>query len=379
MKKKLSSNKFIPVNKPFITHRNALDVFRVVKSGWISSDGPQVKKFEEQVAKKIGVNYGISVSNGTAALEIALKALDLKKNSEVIIPNFTIISTILAVKRNNLKPVLVDCDLHDWNMNYEQIKKKITKKTKCIIATHIYGFPCEIEKIKNLAKNKNIYIIEDAAEMLGHQNYKKKFYGSFGDMSTLSFYANKHITTGEGGMILTKSKKLYLKCKSFRNLCFGEGEKRFIHKDFGWNYRLSNIQAALGISQLKDIESIILKKKNVGRLYYNLLKDEKKIYIQPPYLDRRENIYWVVGIINNSKIKNSLLVKKLLEKGIQTRPFFGPMSMQPIIKHTNTKYQDLKNSEKIFKLGFYLPSSIGLSFKEIKRISNTLKNILKKC
>lgn len=378
MKKKLDLNNFIPVNRPRITPRNAKDVFNAVKSGWVSSEGPEVKKFEFGVSKLINRKFATSVANGSLALEIAVKCLNLPKGSEVIIPNLTIISSILPLIRNDLIPILVDCGTKDWNMSFEQIKKKINKKTKCIIATHIYGYPCEIEKIIHLAKKKKIFVIEDAAEMFGHYNLKKKYYGSFGDISTFSFYSNKHITTGEGGMITTNSKKLHEKCNSLRNLGFGKGLDRFKHVDIGWNARMSNIQAALGNSQLKDIKKIIQLKKEVGTMYYNFLKKVKKIYIQSPKLGKKINIYWVVGVLNNSTKSTKNIVNKLKNKGIQTRPFFTPLSKQPILKKliNNKNNYDFPNSEEIYKKGFYLPSSIDLSKNEIKYICENLKKII---
>ena len=378
MKKKSNLNKFIPVNKPRITFKNANDVFKSVKSGWISSEGPEVKKFETGVSKFVKRKFATAVSNGSVALEIAIKSLNLRKGSEVIIPNLTIISSVLPLIRNNLTPIYADCETNDWNMTFAQVKKKVTKNTKCIIATHIYGYPCEIEKIVKFAKKKKIFVIEDAAEMFGHYNFKKKYYGSFGDISILSFYSNKHITTGEGGMILTDNKNFHLKCNSFRNLCFGTGNDRFKHTDIGWNARMSNIQAALGCSQLQDIKKIIKMKKKVGEIYFNYLKNIKEIYIQPAKLGSRDNVYWVVGILNNSSLSTNRIVQKLSERGIQTRPFFTPMSKQPVLKKlfNDKKNYNLFNSEKIYKKGFYLPSSINLTKNEIRYICENLKKCL---
>lgn len=231
MKKKLKLKrfKFIPVARPLILKNDVKKVQSILHKGWISSEGPEVKKFENDFKKLIKQKFSISVSNGTAALEIAIKALNIKKGDEVIIPNFTIISNALAVIKQNAKPVFIDCDLNNWNMKISDIEKKITKRTKAIIATHIYSFPLDMEKITKICKKNKLFLIEDAAEVIG-QKYKNKMCGSFGDISTFSFYANKQITTGEGGMILTKSKKISEKCKSLRNLCFGN-KNRFNHDD----------------------------------------------------------------------------------------------------------------------------------------------------
>ena len=207
--------------------------------------------------QKINRRYSVAVSNGTAALEIAIKALGIKKSDEVIIPNFTIISNAIAVIKQNAKPVLIDCDINRWNMKVEDIEKKITKKTKAIMVTHIYSFANDMEKIIKICKKNKIFLIEDAAEVIGLK-YKNKMCGSFGDISTFSFYANKQITTGEGGMISTNDYKLFEKCKSYRNLSFGK-INRFNHEEISWNYRMTNIQASMGISQLRNLDVTVKK------------------------------------------------------------------------------------------------------------------------
>ena len=378
MKKKLKlNNKFFPVNIPFISKKNVIDVSKSISSGWISSEGPNVKFFEKKLSNYIGRKYGIAVSSGSAALEISVKSLNLKSGSEIIIPNFSIISTALAVIKNNHKPVLIDAHPQNWNMKIDDIEKKITKKTKCIIATHIYGYPLEMEKIEKICKKYKLFLIEDAAEMLGHK-YKKKFCGSFGDISIFSFYPNKHITTGEGGMILTNKKKFELKCKDLRNLCFGKGKNRFQHSDVGWNYRLTNIQASLGLSQLENLEKNILRKKKIGNLYYKYLKNIQNIYIQPPKDKHLENIYWVFGIVLDKKINKSKVTEELLKKGVQTRPFFYPMHKQLILKKFKLKKQNFENSNHLSSKGFYLPSGIGLKNKDIYEICEIFKKIIKK-
>jgi len=321
--------------------------------------------------------YGIAVSNGTAALEVAIKSLNLKKNSEVLIPSFSIISTANAVIKNNLKPILVDCDLDTWNMDVEQTLKKITKKTKAIIITHIYGLPVNMNKILNVAKKNKIIIIEDAAEVIGLK-YKNKICGSFGDLSIFSFYANKHITTGEGGMICTNNLKLYEKCKSLRNLSFSNSYfNRFNHDDIGWNYRMTNLQAALGCGQLKNIKWIIRRKREIGNRYYKKLKHCKNIILQTNTTLYAENIYWVFGIVLKNKLlsKRDKIMKSLLKSNIVTRPFFVPMNKQKIFKQMNL-FKNIKMpiSEHISKNGFYLPSGVGIKNKEIDVV---IKNLLK--
>ena len=374
----LKSYKFIPVNEPVVTSSDAKSVYKTVKSGWISSTGNEIIKFEKKFAKIINKKYATTVSNGTAALEIALKALGIKKNDEVIIPNFTIISNALAVIKLNATPVLVDCNHFNWNMNIEQIKKKITKKTKVIIATHIYNYPLEMDKIIRICKKKNIKIIEDAAEVIGLK-YNNKMCGSFGDISTFSFYANKHITTGEGGMILTNDFNIYEKCKSLKNLCFGKNFRRFINSDVGWNYRFTNIQASLGLSQLNRLNSIINKKIFVGKTYYKYLKNNKNIYFPEPKKKNLRNIYWVNGllILAGAKKNAKKLAEDLKKYKIETRPFFWPMHKQPILKKkiSLNKNDKFPYSNILSKYGIYLPSSINLSENKIKYISNIVNKL----
>ena len=379
MKKKLGLNKKIifPVSVPHISKKDINFVNKTLIKGWISSNGPEVIKFEKNFSKYVDRKYSVAVSSGTAALEIAVKALGIKKNDEVLIPNFTIISNALAVLRQYAKPVPIDCNLDDWNIIISDIEKKITNKTKAIIVTHIYSFPNDMDKILKICKKKKIFIIEDAAEVLG-LNYKNKRCGSFGDISTFSFYANKQVTTGEGGMISVNSLQLYKKCCSLRNLCFGRSN-RFDHDDLGWNYRMTNIQAALGLSQLKNIKYIVNKKMNIGRCYFQKLKNNKNLQILPPSNLFAKNIYWVVGIvIKKKKIIASKLAKKLEKYGIQTRPFFWPMHKQTIFKKMNMfRNNKFPNSSYISRYGIYLPSYIKLKKKDIDYISSVISKILK--
>ena len=369
---------FIPVNKPLIDKKDTLAVNNVLKTGWISSEGPNVKKFEKVFSKFIGHKYGVAVSSGTAALEIAIKSLNLKKKDEIIIPNFTIISNALPALKFGIKMKFVDCNINDWNLDLSKLKKAITSKTKVIIATHIYNYPIRMDKLKSICKKRNIIIIEDAAEVLGQKIFKKKC-GSFGDISTFSFYANKQITTGEGGMITTNNPIIYKKMISLRNLAFGN-KNRFNHDDIGWNYRMTNIQATLGISQLKRINKIVKKRHSVGMRYFKKLHINNNIYIPEPKRDYSENIYWVVGmVITNKKLKLNAaqVMLKLKRRGIGTRPFFWPMNKQKILKKYNINKQNFKNSEYISENGFYLPTSLTLKNEEIDYICSCVNEIIK--
>ena len=375
-KSKLNKKKIYPVSIPYISQQDINSVNKSLKEGWISSDGPNVERFEKKFSKYVNRKYSIAVSNGTAALEIAIKALGIKKDDEVLIPNFTIISNALAVIKQQAKPVLIDCSADNWNIKIEDIEKKINKKTKAIIITHIYSFANDMDKILKICKKKKILIIEDAAEVLGLK-YKNKKCGSFGDVSTFSFYANKQITTGEGGMISVNNEALYIKCKSLRNLCFGKINK-FNHEDIGWNYRMTNIQASLGLSQIENINKIIKKKMEIGKRYYYNLFTNKNIRILPPKSNHSKNIYWVVGIVvENKKILAVDLAKKLKKFGIMTRPFFWPMHEQDIFKKMDLfKKAKFPNSSYLARYGLYLPSYYKLKNNEIDYISKIVNKTL---
>ena len=370
----------VPVNTPLLIGNEKKYLNECVNSGWIGTDGPFVKKFEDKFSKYVNKKYGVALSSGTAALDIAFAALNLKKGDEVILPTFTIISCLNYILRVGAIPVFIDSDPETWNMDTDLIESKITKKTKIILAVHIYGLPVEIEKILKIAKKYKLKVIEDSAELIG-QRFKKNLCGSFGDISTFSFYTNKHITTGEGGMICTDSYKHYLKTKSLRNLCFGKKD-RFNHEDIGWNYRMTNLQASLGVSQLKRIKSIVSKRHEVGKKYFEKLKNNKNIYMPEGSRIYAKNIYWVIAIViinKDLKIDAKQLMKKLLNYGIQTRPFFWPMHKQSVFRKKNkiNVSGNYKNSEYISKYGLYLPSSLDIKSNQINFICDKLNSILK--
>ena len=374
------NNKFIPVNIPKLYNSEKTNVINCVRTNWISSEGKFVKEFEKKFSQYNSRKFGVAVSSGTAALEVAIKSLNLKKNSEVIIPSFSIIATALCVVKCGLKPILVDCSLSTWNMDPEKVLKKISKKTSAIIITHIYGLPVDLQKIMNVAKKKNIKIIEDAAEVIGLK-YKNRMCGSFGDVSTFSFYANKHITTGEGGMIVTNKKDIYEKCKSLRNLSFSKSYfDRYNHDDIGWNYRMTNMQAALGCGQLKSINKIVKRKREIGNLYYKHLKRNKHLLFQENKNSYSKNIYWVFGVLlkRNSRSKRDFLMRALLKNKIDTRPFFLSMNKQKIFKKMKIfSKSKMPNSEYLSNNGFYLPSGLGISDSEIRYVCTTLNQLLR--
>ena len=369
----------IPVNTPLLNGNEKKYLNECIDSGWISSEGPFVGKFESEMASYVGRTYATACSNGSAALDLAVKALELKEGDEVIMPSFTIISCAQSLVKLGVKPVLIDSHYDTFNLKVDQIESRITSKTKAIMVVHIYGLPVEMDPILSIAKKYNLKIIEDAAEVLG-QTYNGKKCGSFGDVSTFSFYPNKHITTGEGGMVLTNNKEIDEKLKSARNLCFSpDRNKRFIHEDLGWNYRMTNLQAALGLAQLEKLEDFITKKRLIGEMYNSLLSDIKTINLPLQQTDYCNNIHWVYAITLKDSFKKSAknVMEELGKSGIGTRPFFFPMHKQPIFKKMGLfKDQDFKNASKLYEKGFYIPSGLGLVEKEVEQVSLTLHKIL---
>ena len=366
--------KIIPVNEPIFFGNEKRYLVNCIDTRWIGSDGKYVKLLEDKLSNFVNRKFAVAVSSGTAALDIAFAALNLKKNDEVILPAFTIISCLNPIIRAGAKPIFIDVDPETWNMDLDQIEKKITKKTKIILAVHIYGLPTYMPKIIRLANKYGLKVIEDASEVIG-QKINNKMCGSFGDISTFSFYTNKHITTGEGGMLFTNNKFLAKKSHSLKNLFFQK--KRFIHNEIGWNYRMSNLQAAVGLAQFENIDSIIKLKRKFGKIYYDQLKKIKFIKLQPEKISYAKNIFWVFGLVINDKKFNIEKVRnKLLNRGIQTRPFFWSLHKQPLLKkYKNFKTMKLPHSEFISKNGFYLPSGLGLQVNQIKYICNVLKKI----
>ena len=368
---------FIPVNEPLLCGNEKKYLNECLETMWISSEGPFVKRFEENMAAYVGRKYGIAVSSGTAALETAMQALDLKKGTEVILPAFTIMSCAQAIIKAGLIPVVVDCDEDTWNMDENLIEEKITENTSAIMMVHIYGLTVKINSIIKLAKKYGLKIIEDAAEVHG-QTYKGKQCGSFGDVSIFSFYANKHITCGEGGMILTDNETLFERSKLIRNLCF-QPQKRYIHEEIGSNFRMTNMQAALGTAQLEYLDDTVIRKRQIGYQYNEMLKDIEGIKKPLERTDYCENIYWVYGIVLKDNIKDNAqyFMNKMKEEKIGTRAFFYPIHKQPILlKMGYFQNEYCPNADKLSERGFYVPSGLGIRKEQIQIVSEVLHTIL---
>jgi perosamine synthetase len=373
-----SSSQPVPVNEPLLAGNERKYLNECLDTGWISSEGPFIRQFEERFSGRIGRTNGIAVANGSAALDVAVAALGLGKGDEVILPTFTIISCAASIVRAGATPVLVDSDPDTWNMDAAQVEKRITARTKAIMVVHIYGLPVDMGPILEIAKKHHLQIIEDAAEMHG-QTYRGKPCGSFGVLSVFSFYANKHITTGEGGMIVTDDHQLAERCRSLRNLCFIP-EKRFVHEELGWNFRMTNMQAALGLAQLEQLDAFVIKKRRMGTLYTERLKDMRSIQLPKQATDYAQNIYWVYGLVLNSGVPFDAAeaMKRLAARRIGTRPFFYPMHEQPVFRKMGLfRGEQYPVAERLARRGFYIPSGMALTEEQIHRAADAVREILR--
>lgn len=370
---------FIPVNEPLLNGNEKKYLCECIDTGWISSEGPFVKEFEQKMSATAGRRYGIAVSNGTAALEVAAQALGIGAGDEVIMPTFTIISCAMAVTKLGAVPVLVDSDIHTWNMKADEIEAKITPKTKAIMIVHLYGLPVDVDAILALAKKYDLKVIEDGAEMHG-QTYKGKPCGSFGDISTFSFYPNKHITTGEGGMVVTDDEELAERCRMLRNLCFRK-DVRYVHDEISDNYRFTNLQAAVGLAQLERLDEFVARKRAMGRYYTEHLKDIDGLILPMEKTDYADNIYWVYGIVPDRQIKadNKEIQRLLAEEGIGSRTFFWCMHEQPVYQKQGLfEGEQYPAAEYLARKGFYIPSGLALTEEQMERVVAGVRRVMAK-
>lgn len=354
----------ISVCEPYLHGNERKYINDCLKTNWISSNGKYIEQFEQKFAEYCNCKYGVSCTNGTTALHLALSTLGISKGDEVIVPDFTIASCAFAVLYCNATPVFVDCEPYTFNIDANRIEAKITSKTKAIMPVHIYGKPCEMQDIIRIAVDHKLYIVEDCAEAHGAE-YIGRRVGSFSDIGCFSFYANKLITTGEGGMLVTNNPGLAEKARSLRNLA--HSDTRFLHNNVGFNYRMTNIQAAMGLAQLEHIDKHIEMRLKHAELYSKLLKGIKDLTVPVENREYVKSINWMFGILANNR---DGLVKYLLDNGIQTRNFFVPMHQQPMFKEDDNEYP---LSTHFSKLGMYLPSSTGLKDSEIVYICKMVR------
>ena len=375
----------IPVNVPLLGERELEYLNECVRTGWISSAGRFIEKFEQQWAGYCQREHGVGVCNGTVALHLAVSCLDLQPGDEVILPTFTIISCAQAVTACGAVPVLIDADPYTWTMDVAQLESKITERTRAIMPVHIYGHPVEMDPILSLAEKYNLMVIEDAAEAHGAEYFSQskagspgwRRCGSMGAMSVFSFYANKLITTGEGGMVLTDDERLAEKLRSRRNLCF-QRERRFYHTELGFNYRLTNLQAALGLAQVERIDEIVARKRWLGVGYNEALHnlDQLQLPAEKPWA---RSVYWMYGVVltESAKMDAVEFARRLREKGIETRPFFLGMHAQPIF-HQMGLFEEEKYpvADRIARQGLYLPSGLALTEEQLTEVCNAVKECL---
>lgn len=375
----------IPVNEPLIGQREMEYLTECIRTGWVSSAGRFIGAFEDAWASFCGVKYGVAVCNGTAALQVAVGCLDLQPGDEVIMPTFTIISCAMAVIQSGGVPVLVDSDPTTWCMDGNQVEDKITSRTRAIMPVHIYGHPVDMDPIFSIAEKKGLFVIEDAAEahgaeyLIGHEGQDPHWgrCGSLGHISAFSFYANKLITTGEGGMVMTDNPAFADKARSLRNLGF-RSERRFYHTELGFNYRMTNMQAALGLAQVERIDQIIEHKKWMGQSYNQLLCDLSELQL-PTEKSWAKQVYWMYGVVLNDNLEMEAegFAARLQDLGVQTRPFFLGMHEQPVLLERGLfKGEHYPVAERIARKGLYLPSGMALTETQLEQVSEKVREAL---
>ena len=376
MTKSYSKKNYYPVFTPWIDSDDVDQVSSTLIAGNISGTSPIVKQFEQNFAQQVGVKHAVAVANGSVALDLALFIAEIQPGDEVILPSFTIISCLSAIVRVGGIPVFVDSDPLTWNMKCTDISEAITPKTKVILAVHIYGLPTDVESLRKTADMHGIMLIEDSSEAHGLVINGKQC-GSFGELSTFSFYANKHVTTGEGGMIVTNNNEIANKLEYFRNLAFNP-KKRFEHTDFGWNYRLGGLAASLGVSQLKKLPKIVAEKQRQGRVYSSLLSNLlPDIQIPLAEVNGTTNNYWVYGIVLPAGIDRDKTAKNLAERSIETRPFFWGLHEQPLInRYEHRIFREMKVTERLSRKGLYLPLGADIHESDQEFIVQQLSELI---
>lgn len=365
----------VPVNVPTLGEREMEYVADCIRTGWISAYGKYVSGFEEGFSQYIGVGHGAATSSGTTALHLAAEALGIGQGDEVIIPAFTIISNALSVIYSGARPVLVDAEPGTWNMDVDLIQERITKKTKAIMPVHIYGHPVDMDPVMEIAEDHGLFVIEDAAEAHGAQ-YKGRKVGGIGHVGVFSFFANKIITTGEGGMLVTDDQDIYLRAKTLGDMAHSK-EKRFLHYELGYNYRMTNLQAAVGLAQLERIGEIIETKIKNAAMYTELLKDVEGLGF-PKEMPWAKNVYWMYSLTVEDEfgMTRDDLMKRLEDEGVGTRTFFVPMHRQPALMDRGLfEGESYPVADNISNRGLYLPSGQALTQKQIYYVCSTLKEI----
>jgi len=358
----------IPVNEPLLTEADYASVMGALRSGWISGAGPHVEAFESRWAAYCGRKHGIALANGTVALQVAVALLDLRPGDEVIMPTFTIISCALPVVLAGAVPVLVDSERDSWTMNVEQVEARISSRTRALMPVHVYGHPVDMDPLLKLAERYHLPIVEDAAEAHGAE-YRGRRAGSFGTSGCFSFYANKLLTTGEGGMLLVDDDDLAARARRLRNLGFQPG-RRFLHAELGFNFRLTNLQAALGVTQVERMDDIVARKRCMGQAYTERLSELAglELQVQQPWA---RSVYWMYGVVvrEETGLDAAEFGRRLANLGVETRPFFLGMHEQPaLLERGLFAGESYPIAERIARQGLYLPSGLGIEESQIDRV-----------
>lgn len=362
----------IPVCEPKLGSKELEYVVDCVRTNWISSKGKYVPEFEERFSAFCGAKYGVATCSGTTALHLALATLGIGKGDEVILPTLTHCCCSNMVVLTGAKPVLVDSEEKTWNIDADKIEEKITERTKVIMPVHLYGHPADMDPIMNLAEDHDFYIVVDSAEAHGAE-YKGRKVGGIGDLECFSFYANKIITTGEGGMIVTNNQGLAEKAAMLRDQAY-EKERRFWHRFIGFNYRMTNLQAAIGVAQMEKINQFIEARRRNARLYNSLLGKVEGITL-PPEAEWAKNVYWMYSILVDDSfgLSRDGLASCLEEQGVETRPFFYPIHNQPVYAG-NFRGEKYPVSEELSKIGMNLPSAVTLEKREIEYVTECISS-----
>jgi perosamine synthetase len=366
----------IPVFEPSIGEEEVEAVAEAIRRGEISgSFGVEIEAFEREFAEYVGARHGVAVTSGTTALHLAVAALDLEPGSEILVSASTNIATALAAYHNGHVPVPVDAEETTWNLDLDLVESQITPRTRAIVPVHLFGHPVDMDALLEIAARNRLVVIEDCAESHG-ATVRGRMTGSLGDVACFSFYANKVITTGEGGMVMTSDDRLAERLRLLRNLAFGK--PRFLHEEAGFNFRMTGYQAAMGRVQLRKIEDIIEQKRRVAHAYDSLLADVSGIRT-PVELDWARNVYWMyaVEVGDDFPLTRDELMASLSESGIESRTFFCPMSMQPFLqRQAGFRPVACPVAERLWRTGLYLPSSVTLSEAEISIIVDRIRALV---
>lgn len=359
----------IPVYRPSLCGKEKIYVQQCLDENWISSKGEFVERFESSFAKYVECNYALSVCNGTVALHVALLALGIGEGDEVLVPSLTYIATANAVRYTGATPVFVDCNRHTWQMDISDTRKAITPRTRAMIPVHLYGQPCDMEALMSISKEFDLLVIEDCAEAIGSK-INGKHVGTFGDVATFSFYGNKTITTGEGGMVVTSNANLAERIYHLKSQGLARS-REYWHDIIGFNYRMTNICAAIGCAQLEQIDDILGRKLKIARAYQSLLGSEIEFQGE---MEETTHSFWMVCILVPNIRQRDPIRDSLASSGIETRPVFYPIHSMPMYA---ASYRRMPNSDEISRRGINIPSYPDLSNDQIEFIASKIKEFLK--